>query len=375
MSDIENYLILFADLVGSTEVAVEVPPAFYSQTYVASYHWAARRAMIFVQDKTVFPKERFTATIKTIRVAGDEMLTFTPLAIAEDAATEAREDIVASAVSLAYMTKLYWLASPYNLRRMLGKQFPRDVAVGIHIGPAAPVTAADTEQIASLHINVAKRIEGHARSGGESRIFASYEVADLFHGWCRRMSGPNIDVRDRSPLSFTKFQPQSHRHKVKGMSKKLQLLELEWNVKDQESLLYLLQVLTKTLDTEDAATEEAASFLAENFLPNGDILFSEGNGGCAAVVYDPELGQNAIAYIASWFNAVTRLNKLFFDEQWLVLNCFLVSCSFIRHRALGAANRKEYLIITRGILDRYKELLNIQPLAENRRQSGSALKI
>jgi len=364
MSDIENYLILFADLVGSTEVAVEVPPAFYSQTYVASYHWAARRAMNFVEDTNVFPKERFKATIRPIHVAGDEVLSFTPLDIADDTDREAREDIVASAVSLAYVTKLYWLASPYNLRRMLGKQFPRDVAVGIHIGPAAPVKRSDTEQIASLHINVAKRIEGRARSGGESRIFASYEVADLFHGWTKRVSGPDVDVGDRSPLSFTKFRPRCRPQQVKGISKKLQLLELEWNAEDQDSLLYLLEVLTTTPDTEDADTEGAASFLAENFLPSGDVLFPEGDGGGAAVVHDAELGTTPTEYIACWFRAVTRLNKLFFDEPWLVLNCFLVSCSFLRHRALGAEDRREYSIVTRAILDRYKQLLKIQALGE-----------
>ena len=113
MDNSGNYLILFADLVGSTEVAVEVDPSFYAKTYVASFHWAARRAMKFIKNKKVFKHEQFKKTIQDtdIRIAGDEALSFTLLDYAKLTDIE-REDIVASAIAFAYVTKLYWLASP-----------------------------------------------------------------------------------------------------------------------------------------------------------------------------------------------------------------------------------------------------------------------
>jgi len=359
MTDIDNYLILFADLVGSTDVAVEAPPRFYAETYVSSYHWAARRAMEFVKSHHIFPRERFSASISEIEVAGDEVLCFTPLD-PEDGHDVQREDAVASAVALAYVTKLYWLASPYNLRRMLGKQFPRDVAVGIHIGPVASVPTTDeSPQVASLHINIAKRIENEARDGRESRIFASYEVSDLFRRWLARVR-PGRD-RGRSPLSFTQFVPRTTLAAVKGVPKKLRLLELEWPAA-LGNLTYLLQQLLNTPGSADVDTEVAAKFLAENFLLRPDTPFTYDAGETSAIHYASDTfgGTTTADYIESWFRAVRQLNKLFFDESWLVLNCYALSCSLLRHSHARADRVAEYVETTTSILARLRALMELR---------------
>lgn len=358
MDNSGNYLILFADLIGSTEVAVEVAPSFYAQTYVSSYHWAARRAMAFVEEtQVVFPSERFSKVIRNIRIAGDEVLSFTPLDAENDIT---KEDIVTSAIAFAYVAKLYWLASPYNLLRMIGRQFPRDMAVGIHIGPAAIVpTTEDEEQIASLHINVTKRVEGKARDGKESRIFASYEVYDHFDKWLRRVKDSG-GIKDRSPLSFTFLEPRKDLDKIKGLPKKLQLLELKWPANNDE-FSRLLKQLADTPEQEDIDTEKAARFLSENFLLYPKNPFSYDEGKTSAISYNgSELGSNALDYIDKWFEAVKELNKLFFDECWLVLNCYLLSCSFLRYKGINQSNINRYQKIANTLLLRLTNLMERQ---------------
>lgn len=362
MDNIGNYLILFADLIGSTEVAVEVAPSFYAQTYVSSYHWAARRAMVFIKNKTIFKSERFSKIIRQIQIAGDEVLSFTPL----DAETDiSKQDIVASAIAFAYVTKLYWLVSPYNLLRIIGRQFPRDMAVGIHIGPAAIVPTVkkkDKEQIASLHINVTKRVEGKARDGKESRIFVSYEVCDHFNKWlCRVNEKEGGGIKNRSPLSFTHLEPRENLDEVKGMPKKIQLLELKWPAKDS-ALTTLLERLADTPKQEDIDAEKAARFLAENFFQYPQNPFSYDKGKTNAISYNSsELCSNAVGYIDKWFNAAKDLNKLFFDECWLMLNCYLLSCSLLRYKNIPQSSMNKYQKIAKSILlPRLKDLMERQ---------------
>jgi len=375
MVQIGNYLILFADLVGSTEVAVEVDPSFYAKTYVASFHWAARRAMEFIKSKKVFKHEQFKKTIQDtdIRIAGDEALSFTLLDYAKLTDIK-REDIVASAIAFAYVTKLYWLASPYNLRRMIGKQFPRDLAVGIHIGPADVVPSLDTQkkEIASLHINMAKRIEGKARDGQESRIFASYEVHEHFTKRIARVKKKAKGIKERSPLSFTKFLDRKQLDVVKGIPKKVRLLELDWPPKDKD-FEKLLKELIKTPGKTESETEEAASFLAGNFFcPNQSNLFNYEEPMRPAIDYDySRLGLTVQDYIKNWFDAVEQLDKLFFDECWLVLNCYLLSCSLLRHPLVKKKDRDKYLLITKNSLfPRLKELMKKKKERASRKNGG-----
>jgi class 3 adenylate cyclase len=350
-----NYLILFADLVGSTEVATEVSPRFYARTYSASYRWAAHRALDYIKDPSAFPRQVFKKRIEEISVAGDEVLCFVPLC---DLNEGEPQDIVASAVAFAWVTKLYWLACPYNVRRMVGKQFPRDIAVGLHIGPAALVPSEDNRSdIASLHINVAKRIEGQARRGTESRIFASYEVADNFKAWSEGAKA--IPVADRSPLSFMRFSARKT-PELKGVPKRVQLLELEWPDTDVHNLENLLGQLVETPDTDEVVSESAARFLAKTFLPVSDRPFAKASTSSPLVEMDIQSVTTGEGYIEEWFRGVAEWNKLFFDEPWLALNCYLVSCALLRHAAVNKSKRSEYIAIAKRLRDRFHELISLR---------------
>jgi class 3 adenylate cyclase len=365
MTTTDNYLILFADLVGSTDVASEVTPSFYAETYVASFHWATSKAWDFIQTKDIYQQESFTATIDQIRVAGDEVLSFTKIDFSSTDSNIRRkcEDIVASAVSFAYMTKLYWLASPYNLRRMHGQQFPRDVAVGIHLGPAAlvPDREKSNSQIASLHLNVAKRIEGLSRSGHESRIFASYDVAEMFKSWASRYD--NRDHNERAPLTYTTFEDRLFVEPVKGLPKPIHVHELAWPTSGDDPLINLLTQMNLTVEEDDLETEKAARFFAEHYLKSES--FFQYDTGALAVRCEIPNADTVEKYIAYWFDAVSGPTKLFFDECWLVLNSFLISCSFLRHKKVASADQKKYIAIANMLLKRLRELHKKKTVVKN----------
>jgi len=353
---INNYLILFADLIGSTEVAAEVTPSFFARTYIASYHWAARQAKRYIEENP-FEHEKFQKKIdfNEIRISGDEVLSFSSVEETPNNKPEL-EDMIASAVAFAYVMKLYWLASPYNLRRMLDKQFPRDIAVGIHIGPAVTVPSDKDEkvtQIASFHINVTKRIENKARAGSESKIFASYDVADMFKGWLERRQKDSF--KDRSPLSFTEFTRRQDGDSVKGVSKKLLLLELAWAKGSITGLMSLLSQLIITPEKRDIDAEPAAQTLANIFLPAEKLPFRY-DEKLAIDLLNLKADTNA-EYIARWFEAVDGQCRLFFVECWFVLNCYIISCAMLRHPVVNEEQKEKYVEIAHKIFERLVELI------------------
>ena len=359
MSDsTQDYLILFADLIGSTEVAAEVRPSFYSCTYVASYHWCARRALAFIQDKTVFTQDTFSKTIPPLRIAGDEVLSFAELSQSGESKKEDEDrDIVGSAVAFAWVLKLLWLASPYNLQRMLDRQFPRDIAVGIHSGPAAPVPDMDQKdenQIASLHINLAKRIESESREGGESRIFASSDVQKRFATWLKKHDG--IPAINRPPLAFARFG-RSDPRVLKGISKKINVAELFWdrfgNQSDFDALFGTFAVTPKNVDSD---SEAAAVRLAETFFGTRTKPFHNWNDE-PAIYAECLVDPSVVEYIGQWFEAVSKQSDLFFDERWLVLNCFIISSAFLRlllREKPDHSEEEKYQTTTAHLWERFK---------------------
>lgn len=355
MNKIDNYVILFADLIGSTEVAVETSPSFFAQTYIASYHWAARKAYKFVMAKEIFPKDQFFRKFEYFRITGDESLIFSPLID-----NNKIEDVVASTIAFAYVLKLYWLVSPYNLFRILNKQFPRDIAVGVHIGPATLVPNSEENDkehtnIASLHINVTKKIENQARQGNGSRIFASSDVVDKYKRWLKQQK--NIPLKNRAPLAFTDFFQLTDLSFVKGVPKKLQLFELGW-IENNNKLKKMLSQL-KSPKNDDIDAEDAAKFFAIEFFGNLNKPFTYDNN-IEAIDYSILGIHDTQTYIERWFEAMIAPNRLFFNEYWLVLSSYIISCALLSMVSQDKQN------ICRGTADeifkRLEELYNAKKI-------------
>lgn len=340
----QNYLFLFADLIGSTEVAGELSHEEYARTYIHSLHWAFDRALRFISKQDAFPKVLFTKTIDQNRIilAGDEVFSTTLIdpSWLEPRQRKTLQDVVASAVSFAFLTKICWLLSPYNLRRMLSQQFPRDVAFGIHMGPATQVFDDRETILASLHINVAKRIEGTARKGKESRIFASGEVRQVFENWKSYYRDEcKLAEKHTPPLMHCVFRPRDGKDEFKGVPTRVQLYELEW----EESSCTLFTELLKP-ETEDIDAEAALKTFGEICLPvKGEISHIFGTDG-----------HTQLEYIDHWFRAINNLPRIFFDETWQLLNYFLISCTFIRQPSVQRDRGKmvKYLDICDTLIDR-----------------------
>jgi class 3 adenylate cyclase len=350
VEEAKNYLMLFADLVGSTDVAVEASPSSYSRQYVASFHHAARRAYTFVAaKKPAFKGHVFAKVIERPHLAGDEVRSFS---VMPGRGTH-RDDIVGSAVAFAYAIKLLWLASPYNLGRILNKQFPRDLSVGIHIGPAVEVPCPRGEnQVASLHINLAKRIETAAKEGKESRIFASYEVRDHFHAWTRRQHTKG-ETKHKPPLLFTKFEIRDNPDQVKGIPKPLTLFELEWDREKKAEFDEIVDEGYKSPRTPDADIEGATKMLMEMFIPPKKKPFSAGRYREVEAEY-----ASTSKYISGWFNGIESVSRLFFDEPWLVISSYWLSCGLLRHSDVvdGGLSQKRYMKIAKIARERLRDL-------------------
>lgn len=349
MTESSDYLILFGDLVDSTDVAVETSPSFFARTYIASFHWAATKAFEFIKRNNIFREASFSQTIEQIKIAGDQVHTFTRLD--PDLTEDNLQDVVASAVSFAYITKLYWLAAPYNLARLLGKQFPRDISWGIHIGPAAAVDPSKVNSdVAGLHINMTKRIETSARSGTQSRIFASPDVTHLFAGWSTRLS--SLKESKRPPLLLAAFEERDQLIEGKGVPKKLRILELTQADASMESVFHLLDHLKTSPEREDVEAEKAARILGQTFLKTRRQRLFEG-----FVEYHIPQADTVGGYIEKWYEALRYSPKIFFDEPWLVLNCFVVSGALMRHPSLSKAKRRQYEADGANLHDRLVSLI------------------
>jgi class 3 adenylate cyclase len=346
-------LIIFGDLVGSTEVAVEASPSFFARTYIASFHWAAHKALQFVEECQVFGDADFSEKISDIKIAGDEVHAFIPLDPEWQTSSKRLQDLVASTISFAYVAKLYWLAAPYNLQRMLGRQFPRDISVGLHIGRAAPVQNSGTSDVAGLHINMTKRIESQARDAKESRILASRDVTEIFEKWRKRHE--DLDPARRPPLWFTRFferPPISG----KGLPRKLGVLELGQAETRPDDLLFLVRQLATTPETVDVPAEMAVRIMAETFIPHNQPLFDD-QAKSISVKYEIPDALVAESYIEKWFSAIDLLPKIFLDEPWLLFNCFFVSWALIRHPAVNSEQRKRYVRIGDAVFSRLRKML------------------
>ena len=348
----KNYLILFADLIGSTEVASEALPREFAELYVASFQWAARRAYEFVRLKGVFDKQDFKKILGMPRIQGDEALSFTEL---DELTNGEVQDCVASALAFAYVLKLMWLASPYNVRRLEDKQFPRGISIGLHIGPAGSVIVAkgQPKQIAGLHINIAKRIEGAAKDGTDSRIFASHDVTKRFAEWLHRHE--NVPTHHKSPIAMSRFEPCKDLSDLKGLPRKVQLYELiaiDSDIFTHAKQNYL--EIATTPNKINGPAEKVIQKWAHRFLPKGKKPFHlSGPNGTEnpMVVYNLKSGDTVRGYISCWFKALDQPILLFFDEAWLMMSAFFISCGLARHDDVGKQAREGYAKASKRLFD------------------------
>jgi len=340
----DDYLILFGDLIGSTEVASEASTSVFSRLYIASFYLAIKCATQYIKEP-VFPTVIFKKIIEGIQLSGDEVFSLTKIS---KFSTDELNDVVASAVAFSFALKVFWMASPYNIKRLYEKKFPRDIALGIHIGPAERILDDPKSNIVGLHINVTKRLETAARSGGNSRIFVSDYVAYIYRRWLDKWK--DLPSKKIPPLLYSKFNVTKTPIDLKGLPVKVSAFELQINKKDQMKLQYLFEMIYQSSDHIDSETENAVRKLADILLDN--LFEIESLYQYVDNISSPE------NYINLWFQSVSPLPHMFLNDIWTIMVTFFLSCGFVRRRGMNRKIRKKYDAKTEKIMIRLREMLS-----------------
>ncbi len=336
----EEYLIIFEDLIGSTELARTLENKIFAEKYISSFHWSANRALDYICDQNVFQNLNQRIAVQQMRIAGDEALCFQELKGSEQDST------IASAVAHAFMTQLYWLVSPYNLRRLEDKKPSQELAIGIEKGPAAKILTSKSGDIAGYHVNKAKMIEGAARQiRSGSRILAAKEIGELFSEWKAKIKEEEIggDVT-WPPLLHADFREVKNRIQVKG--EQLEgLVELYFPAasKSLEAFMNNIQSFLENKKSYDLASNPWRTFLSMGeHLFKDDVPFLLDSEGAESIMASLEK-----KYIDKWFVNVSNVRIIFPNNNWINIMSIFVSMSLIMIlRSKGHMDYEEHAATT-----------------------------
>ena len=193
------YIIIFCDLVNSSEVAAELSPDDYANNYIKSFYFTGLTALNYM-------KKKYTKTWMDThsRLVGDEIVVFMRIKDIDNPIDEVRQ-----AVTFVYTLKLYWLFSPYIIERVIKNKMPREISCGIHVGHISKIIPninfkgeVNFGKYASYEINVAKRVESYSRKGNTSYIFATHYISSHFSSWQKKHMNENRLKKDRNNLQL-----------------------------------------------------------------------------------------------------------------------------------------------------------------------------
>lgn len=213
-------IILFADLVGCSEISNEQTPWKYADI-LEQFGEAARDAFKIAEldwwkeytesrtdiDPSKKDENLVPPQIIETSMGGDEVAIFLhPEYLRPDFdEVESGYDIYEIALRrilmFAFALKLNWLFSDYNIKRLEYKMQPRDIGIGIHCGNV--YMQENRLQIGKDNlpwaaegyaINLTKRIEGLSRKGTETNVLISSEIkGNLLHFSQNDACGEKVD--------------------------------------------------------------------------------------------------------------------------------------------------------------------------------------
>ena len=344
----KEYLFLFADLKGSTEVAKD--PELYKK-YMTSFHWAVTRAKYFLRSNYVFPQAHFRRIIQNIEIIGDEVSSFTMI---NDANETEKEDLVASSVSFLYMLELYWLASPINFKKLQEKTAPYEISAGLHIGHAHNIESESSRKLISYHINITKGIQEEAKDCEHSKIYATYDVKNYYNSWRSKLLDELQTPELRPPLVYTGFKENPKNISIRGDKKNvIDLWELSlFFDKHKEDIDDLFKEMATLNDKAEYQAETASGIMSSNYLicKGNPFRYSDGRNAIYNCNY-----KSAEQYITLWFKALKQSSYTFINSSFMALNFLMISSSFIRHPEVHDSKKKEYKKILENLYNEMKK--------------------
>lgn len=172
--------ILFADIIGSSEVANERSVVEYGR-FIDEFQQAALetcRCLFGALHSATHECHIHGDEVCLIVYSGPVLSDFRQ---SEDTdAYDAYLEDMRKAFIFALGLRLRWINTRYNWGRIANQLLPREIAIGIHHGPVGfwQHPAREVPAAEGYCINLAKRIEGYARNGTCSNILCSGPVQE-----------------------------------------------------------------------------------------------------------------------------------------------------------------------------------------------------
>ena len=209
-----SVVVMFADIVGASEVSNHKSPSAYAE-FVESFQVLFRAV---TQEFAKAWLDQDATDFATAR--GDEGF----FRIDRPAGSDMSGD-VDLAVQAALELKRRWLCATENRKRINDGLLPIDLGIGIHTGVVFP--SPSQAELEGYSINLAKRIEGHAREGKFTRVMLS----EAAHGHLSQMADERTYLFD----DFGKIRPKGISRDIGIYEVKHHFLPSDWEDESKES--------------------------------------------------------------------------------------------------------------------------------------------
>jgi len=222
-TEVRKAVVMFMDLVQSTDISVFQSPAEYDD-WIREYQRTGRDVLkaVGVLKPDCTPRDGAFA-----RIQGDEVC----LILHSDRFC-ALGDVVENlcqALRIASLLKRRWCLLKRNVSRLSNNHEPLEVAVGIHygvvtLGPDPMNGGASTPE--GYCINLTKRVETKAREGTASRIYLSHHAFQALQDYFYNIEiwQPGASHTDRQ-IKYALRKTGST--EVKGLSSQITLYEVD----------------------------------------------------------------------------------------------------------------------------------------------------
>ena len=320
-------LMIFCDLVGSSEVANELTPQHYANDYIKSFYFVGESALNFI-EKEIDCEWKLNNTSKIeYDPSGDEILIFKKIEDIKDCTND-----VVTALSFAYTLKLYWLLSPYTVKKILDKKPPREIACGVHIGRIVRVKSSNlsdnSTKYASYDINIAKRVEGVSRKGTSSNVYVTNFIGEKFNKWRKKELQERKLITHLRLLTCTGFESVTP-EPLTGIAEKVWVSELIPNFKHPDNKISLSDIL-------DAMKDETSGFKAYETLSSCiKIFFGQQNQDNRWFSKESSFKGNEAEIINKYLENLIYLSKCS-ANLWFNFNAFYIASALVSYTKMKA---------------------------------------
>lgn len=164
----KTFVIFFADLVNSTNIADNLPPKVYVEDILYPYQELARNLATHV-----FKHWEGRPHIKEVR--GDEVFIITSIDDSED-----KQSFINDISTFFVLLRILWYLSKYNKDRINNFREPIDIGSGINLGKGVLDFIDEKPVFSGYEINKGKRVEGLSRKGNDLKIVLSHSAKRSF---------------------------------------------------------------------------------------------------------------------------------------------------------------------------------------------------